>query len=57
MVLLLIGATVVSFVIGENLDGFIILAIVVVNGSFGAFRGARSMPRALSARCSSRMRS
>ena len=50
MVLLLIGATVVSFVIGENLDGFIILAIVVVNGGFGALQEGRAQHAARAVR-------
>lgn len=58
MVWLLIGAAVVSFVIGEGLDGAIILAIVVVNGGFGACRrGGLSGRRGRCARCSSRGRS
>ncbi len=50
MVLLLIGATVVSFVIGENLDGFIILAIVLVNGGFGALQEGRAQHAARAVR-------
>ena len=50
MVWLLIGAAVVSFVIGEGLDGAIILAIVVVNGGFGALQEGRAQQAARAVR-------
>jgi len=50
MVLLLVGAAVVSFVIGESLDGAIILAIVVVNGGFGAVQEGRAQQAARAVR-------
>ncbi len=50
MVLLLIGAAVVSFVIGESLDGAIILAIVVVNGVFGAVQEGQAQQAAQAVR-------
>ncbi|MHB1837183.1 MAG: cation-translocating P-type ATPase, partial [Solirubrobacteraceae bacterium] len=50
MVLLLIGAAVVSFAIGEGLDGSIILAIVVLNGGFGAVQEGRAQQAARAVR-------
>ena len=50
MVWLLIGAAVVSFVIGERLDAAIILAIVVVNGGFGAWQEGRAQQAARAVR-------
>lgn len=50
MVLLLIGAAAVSFAIGESLDGAIILAIVVVNGGFGALQEGRAQQAARAVR-------
>ena len=50
MVLLLLGAAVISFAIGEGLDGAIILAIVVLNGVFGAVQEGRAQQAARAVR-------
>ena len=50
MVLLLLGAAAISFAIGEGLDGAIILAIVVLNGVFGAVQEGRAQQAARAVR-------
>lgn len=42
LTLLLIGAAVSSYLLGENLDGNLIIGIVILNGIFGLYQEAKA---------------
>ena len=42
LTLLLIGAAILSFFLGESVDGLLIIAIVVLNALFGLYQEAKA---------------